>query len=133
MEDITLSWERLRVFVFGEMELEGRVGDWDIVSDEHCASIFEMEVVVGAGGSSKILVCMGALGAESGGRASRCCCSHISRVLGSTGQLEAVSGLPNTVCGGACGGDDGTAGEKEDASAGVSAFHHPIFNPSVFL
>jgi hypothetical protein len=67
MEDITLSWERLRVFVFGGMELEGGVGDWDIVSDEHCASIFEMEVVMGARGLSEILVCMGALDAESGG------------------------------------------------------------------
>ena len=69
----------------------GEVGDCEIVSDEHCASGEEMEAVNGAREVGVLSICVGALSAPSRCGAGECCCSHLARALGSTGQLEADS------------------------------------------
>lgn len=94
MEEMTRSWERDREGPDGR-EREGgesSVSDWDIVSDEHSAVGDDVKAVVGeAEDFDEMLGCVGGRGAVSLFPALVCCCSHISRVLGSTGQLEALS------------------------------------------
>jgi len=59
------------------------------VSDEHCVEGDAREAVMGAW----VVLCCGIPGVGSASRGFVCCCSHISRVLGSTGQLKAESCL----------------------------------------
>jgi hypothetical protein len=121
MEEMTLSCDRLRaVLLVGSSCLRdvcGVVGTCEIVSDEHCGVGDEMEAVTGAWVVSG---CWGFV----------CCCSHIARVLGSTGQLDTESGLPLSDAGreDAGGFEDGTGLDGGKASARGSAFHHPIFD-----
>lgn len=87
MEDITLSWDRRR-----SVEREDGCGivdgDCEIVSDEHCAVGEEVKAVVADG--EGMSGCVGGRGLALPVRAFACC-SHISRVLGSTGQLGVES------------------------------------------
>ncbi len=95
------------------------VSDWDIVSEEHSAVGDEVKAVVGeVGDLDGTLGCAGGSGAVSLFPALVCCCSHISLVLGSTGQLVVLSGLS--------GGGRDIARDGDEAVAGGSAFHHPM-------
>lgn len=132
MEEIALSWERERDFRRGGSVHEdsgGSGADCDIVSDEHFASGDEMEAAMDSPMADITLFGVGGPYADSGCGAFACCCSHIARLLGSTGQLEAVSGLFDGRGVDSCGGE-GTRGADagEEASAGGSAFHHPIIS-----
>jgi hypothetical protein len=97
MEDITRSWESDRDLPNSEDREDGEVSvsDWEIVSDEHSAVGDEVKAVVddAAGVFAGMLGCVGGKGAVSLLPALACCCSHIVRVLGSTGQLEVSSRL----------------------------------------
>ena len=62
------------------------------MSDEHSAVGDVVKAVAGAvGGLDDMLGCVNGRGVLSLGTVLVCCCSHIARVLGSTGQLEVVS------------------------------------------
>lgn len=148
MEEITRSCERVRAFLFAGVELRGGgdesiVVDWEIVSDEHCVVDNGVEDAAAAVGGSRLpsrLRDGGFVGSDRG--ADEACCSHIARVLGSTGQLE---GAESTVFDVGGGGDAGAWEERagidvDEGSAGASAFHHPmlcrldllLYRPQIF-
>jgi hypothetical protein len=92
MEEMTLSCDRLRaVLLLGSSECKAGgcdgVGDCEMVSDEHCGEGEAIEAVMGAW----VLLCCGSPVVGPSSRGFVCCCSHIARVLGSTGQLDAES------------------------------------------
>ncbi len=58
--------------------------------------------------------------------ADEACWSHIARVLGSTGQLEAETSAFAVASDDAGRWEEAAGVDVDDGSAGASAFHHPI-------
>jgi hypothetical protein len=127
------------VFVADEREAGSDgvgAGDWKIVSDEHCGVGGEVLAAASGGGVDEAWtsVCIDGAEGPSGHLTLECCCSHIARLLGSTGQLEALSWLFEGRGGEACVAVEEVAEVwGEGGSGGGSAFHHPMTWPLMFF
>ena len=104
-----------------EVGAGGGLGDWEMRSEEHSREEPGMGVCGGGGGGGGCWAGRGGCEAGRSGafRERDCaCCSHIDRVLGSTGHAdESVEGA------GVGGGGTNLGGS---GSGTGSAFHHPI-------